>query len=183
MAITTAANLPAMTEDDLETARQEYIKTSGRPSKFTPQLAAEICARLEKETITAICKSEHMPVVQTVNDWKRHMPVFATAFARARMHSAHVRVDLGYDAIDSLDVQKFDADGLPIKLSMTSIRLAEVKFKANMEGAKAYDRDQFGDSKRIEQRIQVEHTVGGIIERITNNISALVIECDDITDV
>ena len=57
----------------------------GRHTTFTPELAAEICARLSTgEPLAVICRDEHMPAVRTVSDWKREHELFATDFARAR---------------------------------------------------------------------------------------------------
>lgn len=64
----------------------------GRPSKKTPELCAEICARLSKgEPLAVICRDEHMPETRTVSDWKAADVEFSAEFARAR--------DDGYDAI------------------------------------------------------------------------------------
>lgn len=64
----------------------------GRPSLYTPELAAEICARMSKgETLTEICRDEHMPATRTVSGWKVPYPEFAADFGRAR--------DDGFDAI------------------------------------------------------------------------------------
>lgn len=72
----------------------------GRPCLYTPEIAAEICARLsEGETLQSICRDEHMPAVSTVNEWSgpahcrpKHVPAtFSVEFARAR--------EVGHDAI------------------------------------------------------------------------------------
>jgi len=66
------------------------ITKRGRPSKYTPELAAEICERLSKgEPLAQICRDEHMPGVQTVADWKLVHADFSVSIARAR--------DNGYD--------------------------------------------------------------------------------------
>lgn len=71
----------------------------GRPTTYTPELAAEIVARLTKgEPLAAICRDEHMPAVRTVSSWKSAHEDFLADFARAR--------DDGFDAIaaDCLDI-------------------------------------------------------------------------------
>lgn len=74
----------------------------GRPSKKTPELCAEICARLSKgEPLAQICRDEHMPEVRTVSDWKEADEVFAAAFARAR--------EEGFDAIAAQCLEIADA--------------------------------------------------------------------------
>jgi len=64
----------------------------GRPTTYTPEVAAEIIRRLsEGEPLAVICRDEHMPAVRTVSDWKAAHPDFSAEFAQAR--------DLGHDAI------------------------------------------------------------------------------------
>jgi hypothetical protein len=64
----------------------------GRPSTYDPAKAKTICERLSKgEPLAEICRSEGMPPVRTVSQWKADHPEFAADFARAR--------DEGYDAI------------------------------------------------------------------------------------
>ena len=64
---------------------KEPKKPRGRPSKYTDDLAQEICARLSKgEPLAQICRDEGMPAVSTVSDWKEAHPSFSVGFARAR---------------------------------------------------------------------------------------------------
>lgn len=64
----------------------------GRPSKFTPEVAQEICGRLSKgEPLAQICRDEHMPSTTTVATWKANDNDFSVSIARAR--------EDGYDAI------------------------------------------------------------------------------------
>lgn len=64
----------------------------GRPSKFTQEIADEICARLSKgEPLAQICRDEHMPSVSAVSVWKTEREEFSAAIARAR--------EEGFDAI------------------------------------------------------------------------------------
>lgn len=78
----------------------------GRPSKYTPQIAQEICERLSTgEPLAQICRDDHMPSSRTVGDWKVAHEQFSADFARAR--------EDGFDAIalDCLaiaDETKFD---------------------------------------------------------------------------
>jgi len=74
-------------------------KKIGRPSKYTPELATEICKRLsEGEPLRQICRDDHMPAWQTIYDWMYRDEALgengvglSRAIARAR--------DLGYDAM------------------------------------------------------------------------------------
>lgn len=56
-----------------------------RPSKFTPELLEEICARLSRgEPLAAICRDEGMPADRTVRDWIEQKSEVSAAIARAR---------------------------------------------------------------------------------------------------
>lgn len=46
-------------------------KKTGRPTKYTPDLAASICERLiSGESLTSICAAEGMPKRTTVISWQ-----------------------------------------------------------------------------------------------------------------
>ncbi len=58
----------------------------GRPSKYSPELVEDICARLSAgEPLTVICRSDDkFPDPSTVRDWMAAMEDVSRAIARAR---------------------------------------------------------------------------------------------------
>jgi len=58
----------------------------GRPSVYRDEIATEICDRVAHgETLTAICRSSHMPPRQTVVDWLiQNRQPFSSMYARAK---------------------------------------------------------------------------------------------------
>ena len=68
-------------------------KKTGRPSKYTPELAAEICERLSNgEPLRQICRSDdRFPVWQKIYEWMERDAALSGAIARAR--------EVGQDAI------------------------------------------------------------------------------------
>lgn len=61
---------------------------------YTPEILAEICKRIAAgETLTQMCKEEHLPSVETVHSWvlADKIPGVAASIAQAR--------ERGYDAI------------------------------------------------------------------------------------
>lgn len=54
-----------------ETPKQSVEKKkTGRPSKYSPELAAEICERLSNgEPLRQICRDDHMPAWQKIYEW------------------------------------------------------------------------------------------------------------------
>lgn len=76
----------ASTKGEVATSAASAPKAStGRASKYTPELAEEICQRLaEGEPLRAICRDEHMPSWVAVYQWMDKDEKLALAIARAR---------------------------------------------------------------------------------------------------
>lgn len=71
----------------------------GRPSKYTQELADEICERLARgESLLRICDDERMPTDRTVRNWTVEHESFSSEYIRAR--------ETGMDAIalEALDI-------------------------------------------------------------------------------
>jgi hypothetical protein len=89
-----------MSEQTTIAAKQQKTpKKIGRPSKYTPELAREICERLsDGEPLRQICRDDHMPAWQKIYEWMAKDQNLSGAIAHAR--------DQGYDAIaeDLLDI-------------------------------------------------------------------------------
>ena len=74
-------------------------KKTGRPSKHTAEIAAEICERLSTgETMRQICRDEHMPHWTQVYEWLARDDSLSLRVARAR--------EAGFDALaeEALDI-------------------------------------------------------------------------------
>ena len=79
-------------EADLSAIAQEVAKPkkTGRPSKYSPEVATEICEGLsEGIPLREICRREHMPEWRTVYDWMWRDEALSTAIEHAR--------NIGYD--------------------------------------------------------------------------------------
>jgi len=67
----------------------ESKRGPGRPLNYTPEVADELCERLEAgEPVKEICRDAGMPDWKTLLRWRRKVPEFATHYARAREASA-----------------------------------------------------------------------------------------------
>lgn len=62
---------------------------AGRPTTYTPELAASICKRMaDGETLRAICREEGSPDLTTIYNWRRLFPEFSQQYAIARKDQA-----------------------------------------------------------------------------------------------
>ena len=91
-------------------------RSPGRPSTYTPELAAEICERLSTEEggLNEVCKADDMPAPSTVYLWIAKHSEFSEMYARARenlgIYVAHVGVKEATGARDAqLGRLQFDA--------------------------------------------------------------------------
>ena len=88
-----------------KTTKQAAPKKTGRPSKYTPELATEIARRLsEGEPLRQICRDEHMPHWTNMYEWMAQDPELSLRIARAR--------DAGYDKMAEECLELADSPSL-----------------------------------------------------------------------
>jgi hypothetical protein len=76
---------PPKPEIKAEVAPPKTPKKIGRPSKYTPELAAEICQRLSNgEPLRQICRDDHMPAWTAVYSWMSRDATLSERIAQAR---------------------------------------------------------------------------------------------------
>lgn len=76
-------------------------KKTGRPSRYTLDLAQSICERLSGgESLTSICVAAGMPKRTTVVGWQGQHDGFSTAYARARIAYADAIFDEAMEIAD-----------------------------------------------------------------------------------
>lgn len=97
--------MPKPAKPKAQAAPKPAPKKTGRPSKYTPELAAEIARRLsEGEPLRQICRDEHMPHWTNMYEWMAQDPELSVRIARAR--------EAGYDkmaeeCLELADTPKF----------------------------------------------------------------------------
>lgn len=143
--MTSGQSLTTVDDNLISSAIQVYRAKSGRPSMFTPEIAATIIERLaEGETLRAICKDPTMPSNPTVYDWMAHSPAFASAIAQARRVQATALVEEGQEILDTCD----DSD----KMAPVSKAKEQAAFRFRL--AQAFDRDTYGDKVQNDVNIR-----------------------------
>ena len=75
-----------------------------RPSKYNQSLGEEILSRYaDGETLTQICKDEHMPKRNTIYRWRSDYPEFGEAYLLAQEERADALVDMARNAVMTAD--------------------------------------------------------------------------------
>jgi hypothetical protein len=84
----------------------------GRPTKYDPKLAADICVRISNgEPLRQICMDEGMPVQSTVYLWLSRFSEFSEMYTKAREDQADTLADEIQAIADDMPMQKVDKDG------------------------------------------------------------------------
>ena len=139
----------------------------GRPTAYTPEVAAAICARLmEGESLRKICLSEDMPTKGTVCNWlAANHPEFLDQYARAREIQAEMYADDIIDIADEKtnDTLVTDFGEMPNKewIMRSQLRVDARKWVASKLIPKKY-----GNHKAIE----LTHEAGKSIEGFSINV-------------
>lgn len=105
---------------------------TGRPSKKTPEVVAEIINRLANgEALARICRDDHLPDFSTVWRWEDDDPEFRKASMRAREHGTHYMAD---DCLRIADDEDLDPADKRVRID-TRLRLIG-KWNAKIYGDK-----------------------------------------------
>jgi hypothetical protein len=144
-------------------AEASKSKPKGRPSKYTQEVAAEICRRLEEgESLRHIGMLNHMPTAETIRTWLRDKPDFSAQYARARElqadHFADEIRDIANDGRNDWEIRESERTGqerIVINaeaVQRSRLRVDTLKWLMSKQAPKKYG-----------EKIEVENTgnVGG----------------------
>lgn len=153
-------------------------KKMGRPSKYTPELAAEICERLsDGEPLRQICREEYMPSWTSIYSWAAQDKELSDRIAQARKQ--------GYDAIaeDCLNIadtalmgeeETSSANGLTItRKDMLGHRKLQIETRLKL--LSKWDPSKYGDRQILagdkENPLEVSNS-GDIFKEILLSMEA-----------
>ena len=110
-----------------------------RPSKFTQELADEICRRVsEGRSLRSVCRDADMPTDETVRQWRLADAEFSAQYARAREARAEVLADEIVEIADTAE----DA------------QLARLRVDARKWAASKLDPKRYGDRLDIDATVR-----------------------------
>lgn len=105
---------------------------AGRPSDYTPELAADICDRLMAgESMVAICLGDEYPSQTTIYRWLEENTEFRERYERARVWQAHTMADRAVE----MATKGSRAIGDP---QVAAVQLNAIKWAASKLAPKVY---------------------------------------------
>ena len=122
----------------------------GRPSIYSPELAAKICELIRSgKSERQICAMNGMPAIQTLWVWKQKYPDFLVQSARARADSAEFYNDQRQKKADELYkiAKKHLKMGLDIPKGV--VEAIKVSIQEDAREAGLRDDSRYGDRKRV----------------------------------
>jgi hypothetical protein len=153
---------------------------TGRPTKYTQELADEICEHLAiGESIRTVCLPEHMPAVSTFFKWLREHEEFSKQYARAKQESADAMAE---DILDIADngtndwYERENKDGSTSEVVNTDV-IARSRLRVDTRKwlmAKMKPKT-YGDKLEVDAKVEnVTPILGGNAkENITEGISSI----------
>ena len=122
----------------------------GRPSIYSPELAAKICELIRSgKSERQICAMKGMPAIQTLWVWKQKYPDFLEQSARARADSAEFYNDQRQKKADELYkiAKKHLKMGLDIPKGV--VEAIKVSIQEDAREAGLRDDSRYGDRKQV----------------------------------
>lgn len=110
------------------------VTKMGRPSKYTDELAHEICTRLGTgESLRKICRDDNMPCLASVMGWLTTKPDFLDQYTRAREIQAETQFDEIIDIVDQPPELSYvtDKNGELIEVKFDSTYVAWMKLRVD----------------------------------------------------
>ena len=122
----------------------------GRPTRYTDEIAAEICGRLAcGEPMSNITQDAHMPGMTTTYMWLRKRDDFRQHYEEARKDGAHTFADQIAKIIDEKPLQIVDENG-NVKYDSGSISWQRLRMDGRKWLAAKYLPKVYGERMAVE---------------------------------
>lgn len=128
----------------------------GRPSKLQPELIDEICERISVgETLSEICRGEHMPTRRTVNRWEENDPDVLSRIARAREEGEDYIAEQCLAIADDTRndyMEKLNSDGDPVGYQLNSehVQRSKLRIETRLKLLAKWNPRKYGERQHVE---------------------------------
>jgi hypothetical protein len=118
---------------------------TGRPSKYTPEIAAEVCERLSRgEPLAKICRDDHIPSDTTIRNWMADDEALSSAIARARISG------FDYLASECLEIAEERPERTPAgSIDSGSVQHAKLRIETRLKLLAKWDPKRYGEKLEL----------------------------------
>jgi hypothetical protein len=160
--------------------REKSKPNIGRPSSYSDELAARICAELAcGKSLRTVCKPEGMPSLETIFRWLREKPEFRDQYAHAKNESADALVEEMLDIADDASGDH-DDEG---RFVSENVQRSKLRIDTRKWIAAKMKPKKFGDQIDVNHGGQNDNPLTALIMSVQGNVlrpvSQHLIEADD----
>lgn len=146
----------------------------GRPSKFTPETAEEICQRLsDGEPLRQICRDEHMPNWSTVYDWMAVHKEFSQRIAHAREKGEEAIAQECLDIADNATNDWMETQGGNgaelYKLNGEHIQRSKLRIETRLKLLAKWNPRKWGEKVDLNHGVQPENPLAKLFEQVAGS--------------
>lgn len=132
--------------------------TAGRPTKYTQELADEICEGITLgNSIRTVCKPEHMPAISTFYKWIRTNEQFAKQYARATEERTEAMAEDLLDIADNGANDYMDTENGKTKYNGDAIKRARLRVDTRKWLMAKMKPKKYGDKLEVGSTSEVTH--------------------------
>ena len=129
---------------------------AGRPTKYTEELANDICRRImSPESLRSVCRDEAMPARSTVHKWLAENDSFSDRYARA----CSIRADEIHDEMfeiaddgsnDWMEIIGKDGESLGWKVNGEAVQRSKLRVDTRKWSLARMNPSKYGDKAALE---------------------------------
>jgi len=143
-------------------------KVMGRPTRYTPELAAKVCAQVAAGvTMKTLCVPEDMPSRASVYVWLGKYPDFLDSYARAKVEAADALVEEILDIADDgrndwMEVYDKEGDCVGYRVNGEHVQRSRLRVDTRKWVASKLNPRKYGE------KVEMNHDVkeGGTLEAL-----------------
>jgi hypothetical protein len=144
----------------------------GRPSIFTPELAARICAELAcGRSLRSVCKANDMPDIATVFRWLQDKPEFRDQYEKAKHESADALVEEMLDIADDgtndwMEFHDKDGESAGWKLNGEHVQRSRLRVDVRKWAASKLKPKKYGERVDMNHGVQPDDPLAALLRSV-----------------
>jgi hypothetical protein len=142
-------------------------KKTGRPSIYSEELAARICAELAMgRSLRSVCRADDMPGLETVFNWLRTKPDFSDQYAQAKQESADALVEEMLDIADDGSNDYIEDGEGNLKFNSENVQRSRLRVDTRKWIAAKLKPKKFGERVDMNHGVQPENPLAALIRSV-----------------
>lgn len=153
-------------------SRGKVKKKTGRPTIYSPELAARICAELAcGRSLRSVCRADDMPGLETVFRWLREKPEFRDQYEQAKNESADALFEEMLDIADDgtndwMQIHDKDGENIGWKLNGENVQRSRLRVDVRKWAASKLKPKKYGERVDLNHGTQPDDPLAALIRSV-----------------